>query len=365
MTEQVAPWERVFLPAVTGVPEKSFRMKLLRKATEPFLLLPEKPRLRAAAMSLYAPQTKKARWMKRIFRTVSRLGINPGLENVTVTLRSDDPFLGYLGEVAQTEHPQFAILAGNPKAPGQRCMFLVFDSRSNPAAVIKASGTADGQRLIWQETNFLERAPRHLPGLPKLRSVFKDERVSAFAMDFYDGTSPGSNEHASVHKLLSAWAEPARVTAVAETTIWKRLLSEAGPKISPTARELGGMRLCTVTHHGDFAPWNIRANHGNWMVLDWERGDCEGLPLWDWLHFVVQPAILVRGVDAVEALAEVSELLVNPLFLHYAEMTKIRGMESELVCAYLDYCVHVTKQTEGRETIIQLAQLFGNLSFLS
>jgi len=360
MKEHAAPWEQVLLPA-TGAPATSRHMKLLRKGEQPFLLLPQKPRLRAAAMALYAPQSKAARWMKRGFGIVSRLGFSLGLENLTVSLRADDPFVRYLNQVAQTDYPQFAILPGNPNAPGQRCIFLLFDAKNNPIAVVKTSGSPDGRRLISQEINFLKNVPQHLPGIPKLRSVFVNETVSAFAMDFCKGVSPRFNDQTSVHKLLSAWAEPARVATVADTVLWKRLLSEAGAKISQAARELGGKHLCTVTHHGDFAPWNIRVHAGNWIVLDWERGEFEGLPVWDWLHFIVQPAILVHEASAAEVLLELTELFANPFFLQYAEKTKTRGLELALTCAYFDYCMHVTKQTEGIETISAIARLIGNL----
>src|SRR6186997_1625334 len=147
MKEDLAPWERLFLPtAVDGPGASLLQMKLLRKGGQPFLLLPPKPKRRAAAMSLYAPQSKAARLMKWVFGLAARFGISIGLENLTISLSNDDPFVRFLRQVAGTDPPQFAMLAGNPNAPGQRCLFLLFDAKEKPAAVVKAGAGSDGKR---------------------------------------------------------------------------------------------------------------------------------------------------------------------------------------------------------------------------
>ena len=332
-------------------------MKLLRKGGMPFLLLPGNSRLRAAALDLYAPQSKAARGMKWGFVFASRLGLGFALENRTVVFRADDSFRQFLSQVAGTNDPQFAMLAGNPNTKGQRCVFLVFDAQGKPAVVIKAGAGPDAKRLITQELDFLKQAPRDLPGIPKAQSVFANDRLSAFAMDFYQGVSPRFNDLSSVHKILNAWAAAERISTVAELPVWKRLLTEAASNLSPKARELGGKTLGTVIQHGDFAPWNIRVRHGEWMVLDWERGEASGLPVWDWLHFVIQPAVLVEHLSPRQVLIRLNELFENPLFLNYSDQTRTRGIITALTSAYLDYCIYVTKQTEGLETISALGRL--------
>jgi hypothetical protein len=335
-------------------------MKLLRKGGQPFLLLPLKPTLRAAGMALYAPQSKAARSMKWGFGFAARLGVSIGLENVTISLRTDDPFVRFLRQVADMDQPQFAMLAGNPNAPGQRCLFLLFDAKDKPAVVVKTGAGSDGKRLITQEIDFLKNAPQGLPGLPKLRSIFENERLSAFAMDFYDGVSPRYDDQSSVHKLLSAWAEPSRVTRISELPVWQLLLSEAGSRLSPAARELGGKTVSSVTMHGDFAPWNIRVKEGHWTVLDWERGDTNGLPLWDWLHFLIQPTVLVAHATPEQVLVRLNELIKSPRLIEYVEKTKARGLEIPLISAYLDNCIYVIRQTEGLETIRAVSRLYNS-----
>jgi hypothetical protein len=90
--------------------------------------------------------------------------------------------------------------------------------------------------------------------------------------------------------------------------------------------------------------------------LDWERGELSGLPLWDWLHFLVQPAILVEHARPFEILVRIGELFQSPLFLQYANRARVTGLELGLTTAYFNYCTHVIGQTEGLDAIKALSQ---------
>ena len=117
--EDVAPWERILMPPMANAAGTSLQMKLLRKGGHPFLLLPGSPRLTAAALEVYAPQSKAARGMKWVLGFASRFGLSTGLKNRTLFVRTDDPFVRFLGQVVGLNAPQFALLAGNPNTKGQ------------------------------------------------------------------------------------------------------------------------------------------------------------------------------------------------------------------------------------------------------
>ena len=59
-------------------------------------------------------------------------------------------------------------------------------------------------------------------------------------------------------------------------------------------RELAEAVFHPALAHGDCAPWNAKISNGACTLLDWERGELAGIPGWDWFHFVIQPAVLVR-----------------------------------------------------------------------
>jgi hypothetical protein len=356
----VETWEQLFTPPEgrgAGVP---LEMLLLRKGGQPFLLLPQSSRLRTLALDLYAPQSTVARSMKWGFGVASRVGSTIGLVKQAVFVRQDDPLIQFLAEVAGKQQPQFAMLMGNPNTTGQRFILLIFDSDEKPVAVVKAGAGTASRDLIDHEIKILRNAPNELQGMPKLRRVLVNDQVSAFAMDFFPGASPRADDPSAIHKLLSAWVHPTRTTPVVDLAIWNRLFSDGASKLSPRTRELGSKTLCTVLQHGDFAPWNIRVHEGKWTVLDWERGEMNGMPVWDWLHFVIQPAVLVKRESSERILVRVKELRENPLFVQYAEQTRTRDLIWSLTSAYLDYCIHVTKQTEGLDLIKKTARLLAS-----
>lgn len=359
-TNDLQPWERIFDPPEAKTSSAQVQMRLLRKGGRPFLLMPRSRRLSARALDLYAPQAIIARYMKWGLGLVSRFISPVGLEDCSIYLRPDDPFAVFLSQLSGITPPQFAMLAGNANAEGQRCVFLLFDAKGHPVTVVKAGAGTEATRLIAREEAFLKSAPLNVPGIPKLRSSFASERVCAFAIDFFPGASPPAKDQAPL-KILDAWVYPAPV-AISNLPIWQRLLEGAGASLASAARELGPKVVCSAIHHGDFAPWNIKVHRGTWTVLDWERGELSGLPLWDWLHFLVQPAILVEHAPPSEILARLAHLFRSPLFVEYANRARVTGLELPLTAAYLNYCIHVTCQTEGLEGIKALSHLLSQLN---
>ena len=101
-----------------------------------------------------------------------------------------------------------------------------------------------------------------------------------------------------------------------------------------------------VIYHGDFAPWNIKVSHGSWHALDWERGELSGIPGWDWFHYVIQSAVLIKREPVDQLVARVERMLASQNFMRYADRAKITGTERMLLLAYLNYSVQILKQTE-------------------
>src|SRR4051794_8109961 len=94
------------------------KLRLLRRAGEPFLLLPRHPREAAATLSLYAPQTNRARLANALLRLAIRLcSPFPG-EHISFKLFPDAPFVKFLSSLAGSNPAQpsiFGILAGNAR----------------------------------------------------------------------------------------------------------------------------------------------------------------------------------------------------------------------------------------------------------
>ena len=91
------------------------------------------------------------------------------------------------------------------------------------------------------------------------------------------------------------------------------------------------------------------------MLVDWERAELAGMPGWDWLHFVVQPAILVEHAPIATVVGRLETLFESELFVRYAQLARIASLEKKLALAYLRYCVAVLRQSEGLQQIEELA----------
>jgi len=82
-------------------------------------------------------------------------------------------------------------------------------------------------------------------------------------------------------------------------------------------------------------------------VLDWERGELDGIPGWDWFHYVIQPGILVERLSTTDLVQRIETLLAAESFAAYAGRAGILGCERELLLAYLLHAVEVIKPSEG------------------
>lgn len=331
-------------------------MRLLRRQGRALLLLPGKADLAAASWELYPAQSRKARWMRSLSKFLLRFGLNAGLEKLSLRIDESDPLYGYLAQTAGVAAAdlEFAMLAGNPNTAGQRCIFLLFTARGQPAAVVKAGTGTAAVELIERERAFLAGVPVNLPGLPRLRSSFREDAIAALAVDFFPGTTPDPNEWESAGKLLTAWVFPARTVPIQELPLWTRLLQTMN--FPGEFKALGAAVVSPALFHGDFAPWNIKVIGGNWTVLDWERGELVGLPLWDWLHFVIQPMVLVERADTASILKKLELLFEFPRFKDYTALTRIQGLEKQLTRAYVSYCLNVLRPSEGMESLGALAE---------
>jgi hypothetical protein len=84
----------------------------------------------------------------------------------------------------------------------------------------------------------------------------------------------------------------------------KRLRSDVLPKWSGLGvhSELvdGLPPLQGVTQHNDLGTWNVVADDGDFIVVDWETAGEAGLPLWDLLYFLGDALVLLDASETPE-----------------------------------------------------------------
>ena len=350
-------WQNLFAPCAPEAVGAEVVLHAVRRGGEPWLLLPARGDLAARALELYPAQTARARAAKNLLRIALRFGLKPGLEKVRLPVASNDAFANFLSETASRPAgtlPEFALLAGNPRAPGRRFVLLLFGPTGQPAVVVKAGRSETAQHLVAAEADFLQRAPLNAPGLPRLRGTFQMRGTRAFALDFFAGASPEPDAGAQLGELLGAWLTTNRQVALGDLEGWRRLVAASESPLPDALQKLARIRVHPALTHGDFAPWNVKASRGQWAVLDWERGELAGVPGWDWFHFVIQTALLVRREPAEDLLSRFEHLLDSAQFSNYATRAGIGEHGRALALAYLAGCIRVTRQTEGREQLLEL-----------
>jgi hypothetical protein len=354
-----ATWLELFARDAAGA-SVTVPLRVLRRGGGPFLYLPARNQAAARALDLYPAQTLKARLAKAGLRLTFRFALLTHGGGTPFVLKREDPFLAYLARTAggaAGSLPEFAVLAGNPQAPGRRFVFLLFDAAQNPVAVVKAGCSERARELIHHEAALLRECGSHRAGFPVLRDSFISGARAAFATDFIAGESPVGAGGAELENIFTSWLDQSGEILIREIPAWQRLVGAFGAEALPAPlAALGGTRLRPTLVHGDFAPWNVKAAKGRWTVLDWERGERVGIPGWDWFHFVVQPAVLVRREPPARTLQRLEELFAAAPFGRYARLAGIAGREWRLVAAYLTYCLRVGLQTEGVARLAALAQ---------
>jgi hypothetical protein len=339
-------WNDLFAAASPSTAVGRVQMRELRKQGRPLLLLPRSARPAAQCLDLYPAQSGRARLARAVLRGLIRVGVVPGSNPVGLNIPATDPFIRFLHSTAGTKKqlPDFGILAGNPAGGTQRFIVLLFDDKGNPQTVVKAGVAPAARELIKKERDFLSSVPAGEVGIPQLRSKFASASVEAFATNFFVGGPPQPDDDRLVSRVLSSWIT--QRMPLRQFPGWV-----AFEKAFPQAAKGTSDRLVqSVIQHGDFAPWNIKVSrNGSFTVLDWERGTLNGLPGWDWFHYVIQTNILVRKATTENLVRTVEQLLNSGSFKGYAQKTGIAGLERPLLLAYLAHVVNVIEPAEGLE----------------
>jgi hypothetical protein len=342
-------------------------LRVIKRAGQPFLLLPFHPREAVATLGLYAPQSSRAIVARALLCWCIELAAPWPGQRIRFGVQPNAPLSRFLSSLAgAAQSPRFGILAGNPASPGQRFLLLCFNAEHRPIAVVKAGSTPRAHELIQHEETFLAAAAGRFKGIPALLKTFHSDHVRAFATPFAPGRSPREQDESSLPEMLNSWVDLTRQVTLLETPAWRALehTYAADRQFQIIAAKLRHHRVHPCLQHGDFAPWNIKVSRdGSWTVLDWERSELIGIPGWDWFHYVLQTGVLVKRMDAETLVKRTEALLASGSFQDYASLSGVSGVERELLLSYLLHLVEVIQPSEGRlesrNLLSALAQCWG------
>jgi hypothetical protein len=349
MNSNPLPWD-VLLGGSRRAKPDTREFFLLKRQGHELLAVPANRRNAAEALTLYLPQTLKARWAKTIFRLVLSgpfAGLLPSRE---VDLERTE-FTDFLSSLSDNRVPDFCVLSGNPAEPGRRFLFGLLDENGRCHHVVKCAADPIGRGLIEQEAAVLGSLGNKFPGIPGVRSTLSTDDCSAFSMDFFPAPNrvPSRSERVA---LVRQWIskEP------------PRNFSSLHAMRRPGAPDVAGSDLMIkpVIFHGDFAPWNIRHDGRDWMVVDWEKTHPLGPPLWDLLHYEIHEEILVNRSSTRKVRQRISSLIQDPCVRSYLADCGAAESEDLLLQGYLSHLDKIYPAIRGRRTVDQLIASYGH-----
>jgi hypothetical protein len=337
----------------------AFEWWLISRHGRPFLLLPRGLAATRTGLCLYSAQRLRAKIYRKIVPTLLQSPLARFFERIQFQADASADILQFMaqqvGIPAERIYPPAIKLSG----VDSRCrlVLLLCDESGRPARVIKAGLNEAGRRATDQEADFLAQLPANKLGCIRLTGRLATPAISAFATDYFPGTSP--YDDAGLEHLFHDWLNPGEPVPLESLPAWRDLAAAmagiglaAWPQIQAA---LAGKKIRSTLYHGDFAPWNVRVvNSRNLQAFDWERGHHAGVPGWDWFHFTIQTAILARRHSPERAAAEVEQLVNSPRFQKYAAAAGIGGIVEPLVLSYLLHHLRVIRPLEGGATTARL-----------
>jgi hypothetical protein len=348
-----------------------FEWWLIRRKGRPFLLLPTSAANARTALELYSAQRLHAKFLRAILPALLKTPLAFLLPRVRIKVDADSALMQFMAQqsgvpVEKLRAP--AIKVGGLAVMKARCVLLLCDEAGRPNKVVKVGLNPqgwvglhpDGWKATEQEADHLELLPPHIIGCIRMTGRISSPALTAFATTFFPGESPRDDE--GMEQLFHSWMNPHAPVLLEELRSWRELATEFyrvdPPMWQVLSHAVAGKKVHSTLQHGDFAPWNIRAaSQQNLQVFDWERGDVQGIPGWDWFHFFVQTAMLARRHSEKRVAAEVEQLFQSPRFRIYAAAARITDIVRPLFLAYLLHQKWVVKPVEGGATAEKLYEL--------
>jgi hypothetical protein len=344
----------------------NFEWRLIKRNQRPFLLLRPDMTGSRAGLNLYAAQRIHARILRALLPVILQTPAANFFERIHFQAGNFSEMLQFMAQQAGTPAGETFPAAIKLSEAGARLVLLLCDKDGQPTRVIKVGLDPASQQTTNQEADFLEKIPQNMPGCVRMTGRLTAPTLAAFAMEYFSGKSP--DDCAGLEFFFHAWLNSDARVPIESLSTWRTLSANAS-HVEPVAwpalnAALMGKKISTTLYHGDFAPWNIRVNAQGKLAFDWENGCLQGIPGWDWFHFIVQTSILVKRKPTRQIAAEAEQLMRSQRFQKYASMAGICDIIQPLFLAYLLHQKWVIKPRDGRLATAELFEfLFIRWSF--
>ncbi len=259
--------------------------------------LPQKKKHALRTLSLYQPQSLKARLFILYVKCLIRVGMMRFLPEVKLgELREEySECLGSFGDLG--------FLLGNPAAESRK--LIAYHYSDGCSLVTKIGVDGKSSMDVLAEYRCLERAAKSISGLIVPEQMFcnNEKKLASFTVKWVSGRSPRRQDYGKVCEQLQEWIRAEHCKLV-DLDCWKLVLENSrGGMHEEHVAGLNDKVPLTAPIHGDFAPWNIKVGKGGKVfVLDWESYQEDGAAGWDWAHYLVQSKLLIDKMHPHEVI---------------------------------------------------------------
>jgi hypothetical protein len=265
------------------------------------LALPKDKPLALVTLSLYQPQSLKARLLVTVISLLIKCNLHTRLlTSCKLPFCKEGPIYRL-----NANNSGFGFLLGNSDSEARS--LILARKTGNEFYVDKIGLSAAAKEAISDEVSIMCSLPKDLVGLVELSQSSKGDSWSYYSCPLVVGRSPAKQQDDLVLSLLEAWLDLAHMEPLVEAVQWLNIVEYIEARELQKGYSLidgcADIEIMVGVYHGDFAPWNIKISEGEEVVaMDWEYGTANAPAAWDWMHYLIQRAYLVENLSCAETL---------------------------------------------------------------
>jgi hypothetical protein len=283
-----------------GAVVASQRCYCLKRNGHLLLALPKDRDLARVSLELYQPQSIRAKVAITIVRLLVSLNLHIWMPHIDIKAANESVFGKLLSGGCQ-----LGFLLGNPDGSSRKVIVAQRDAGSYEVSKVGVGSAA--KLSVNHEEKFVRSLREVYTGVPHILESSNTDAYSSYTTTYVSGRSPQHDDDPLVLGVLESWMRLSKPCNVSDTSIWALMKKEAEAtgtsEFIDVVKQLEGLVIKQGLYHGDFAPWNIKISSGDEVhVMDWEFASLDGFAAWDWIHYLLQRAILVEDQSEEEAI---------------------------------------------------------------
>lgn len=272
--------------------------------------------------ALYKPSKPLSRFKHLAARIAARVHL-PGWyhDQVCIAHRNTPELFTVLSRLFDGRPIHMAISAGAPEpSRNRKPSIMIFDPQGQVLGFAKLAREPEVRLLLQHEAKVLTALSELNAAAPRL--LFSGEVGGSLLNVQSPLAGRSSNPRlAESHLQFLATLQRKDLKPAAQTAMIRDLpnrlaalnvphedLDQALDDILPVLDQL---TVPSSVVHGDFGPWNLRANGGRIFAYDWEYGHIDGPPLIDQFHHVLFCGYLFRRWSSRKAFKQLLEMAAS------------------------------------------------------